>query len=75
MFAFMHCASVPCSVDKSVDRTLIQLGVEDNLLDVPVIVSKTGQRSREELVESVARSRKYILETRIRRGGRGEGRQ
>lgn len=75
MFAFMHCASVPCSVDKPVDRTLIQPGVEDNLLDVPVIVSKTGQRNREELVESVARSRKYILETRIRRGGRGEGRQ
>lgn len=75
MFAFMHCASVPCSVDKPVDRTLIQPGVEDNLLDVPVIVSKTDQRNREELVESVARSRKYILETRIRRGGRGEGRQ
>lgn len=53
MFAFMHCASVPCSVDKPVDRTLIQPGVEDNLLDVPVIVSKRGQRSREQLVESI----------------------
>lgn len=36
------CKCVPCSVDKPVDRTLIQPGVEDNLLDVPVIVSKKG---------------------------------
>lgn len=71
MFAFMHCASVPCSVDKPVDRTLIQPGVEDNLLDVPVIVSKRGQRSREQLVESVEKvyfGNSYSGE----RGGRGE---
>lgn len=53
-------ASVPCSVDKPVDRTLIQHGEEDNLLDVSIIVSKRGQRSREELVESVVRESVYF---------------
>lgn len=77
MFAFMHCASVPCSVDKPVDRTLIQPGVEDNLLDVPVIVSKRGQRSREQLVESVEKvyfgnsySGEGEIATRLLMGGR-----
>lgn len=77
MFAFMHCASVPCSVDKPVDRTLIQPGVEDNLLDVPVIVSKRGQPSREQLVESVEKvyfgnsySGEGEIATRLLMGGR-----
>lgn len=77
MFAFMHCASVPCSVDKPVDRTLIQPGVEYNLLDVPVIVSKRGQRSREQLVESVEKvyfgnsySGEGEIATRLLMGGR-----
>lgn len=56
-------ASVPCSVDKPVDRTLIQHGEEDNLLDVPIIVSKRGRRNREELVES---EKVYISETVFR---------
>lgn len=66
------CKCVPCSVDKPVDRTLIQPGVEDNLLQTcPSSYRKRGQRSREQLVESIAQSRKYISGTRIQRGRGG----
>lgn len=46
------CTVQVCRVP-STSRLIGQPGVEDNLLDVPVIVSKRGQRSREQLVESV----------------------